>query len=214
MSKGQPLLARSHSPSGHTIWSENGRALCSRVDPLKEAVSWVDHHAGDITTSQVVIVLGLGCGYHLVELIRRFPIKKILVLESNPELVDEVQELHGSALGTIDILTGKKIESFLESSRLQKALTKIFYLAEFRAGTAPQHDFYENLRNYILARERLGLQYHLRWRENLAEVLDLRAIFMSPNYLLSIKDLVDSIQPDRQGSHSARVLQALREFVK
>lgn len=208
------MLAKSHSQSGHAIFTENGRALCSRVDPTKEAQAWVEHHAQDIVSAQIVIVMGLGCGYHLAELLKRFPIKKILVLECNSELVERVQAAQGLALSGVEILSAETVEEMLKAPRLQKALSKIFYVAEYRAGTSQHHDFFDELKNYLLARERLGFQFHLRWREDLSEVLDLRAIFLTETYLLSIKDLVDSIQPDKRDTPQARVLQVLREFVK
>ena len=50
------------------IW--NDRYLCSRSNPHKEAQQWVQERSHQVSSSQYVIVLGLACGYHIIELIK------------------------------------------------------------------------------------------------------------------------------------------------
>ncbi len=58
--------------------------LHSKYDPVKEAVNQVDNFI--ITNNEVVFVLGIGLGYHLFELVKKYPDTLFIVVEVNPEI--------------------------------------------------------------------------------------------------------------------------------
>jgi hypothetical protein len=69
----------------------DGRALCSRRDPVKEARDWVARQRL-FPFDRTVVVLGFGAGYHLEELRRSKPELKIFVYELDPDLSSSISE--------------------------------------------------------------------------------------------------------------------------
>lgn len=59
-------------------WRDGGGYIHSSVDPWQEARRLVE--TADIAEPDVLVVLGLGLGYHLLELYRRFPRARALVV--------------------------------------------------------------------------------------------------------------------------------------
>ena len=57
-----------------------GRYLSSPTDPKKEAERWCVRNQ-ELFHAEYIIVLGAGSGYHLMELVKRWPNKKVLVIE-------------------------------------------------------------------------------------------------------------------------------------
>ncbi len=60
------------------------RHLHSTVDPVDEARTWADHMEESQPDWQIGLVLGFGLGYHVEELIRRYPDRILLVAEPDP----------------------------------------------------------------------------------------------------------------------------------
>ena len=51
--------------TGDKIAKRDGKYICSRVDPWREARGWLDFHAEQIKFAESIIVVGLGCGYYI-----------------------------------------------------------------------------------------------------------------------------------------------------
>lgn len=87
---------------GREIW------LHSPYDPVREAQRWAS--GVNLTDRQLPVVVGLGLGYHVAELARRYPGREIYVLEPVRRLYDavraepQVEELLSS--GEIHIFVG------------------------------------------------------------------------------------------------------------
>ena len=95
------------------------KTVHSLYDPVGEASGMVDAFAfgGD----GMIVVLGLGLGYHLDELRRRYPHARIVVVEAMPEILDLCRE-HGKGTEPSDkvrFLVGMPpAEAVAEISRL------------------------------------------------------------------------------------------------
>src|SRR6516162_293586 len=55
----------SMAKNSELTFTVDGRHLCSSINPSKEAKSWVVHHEKYWKNCETVIVVGLGCGYHV-----------------------------------------------------------------------------------------------------------------------------------------------------
>lgn len=93
------------------------KALHSLYDPEGEAQAVVD--AFQFDGRGILIVLGLGLGYHLKELVRRFPGVRVIVVEASPEIFETAKE-HGEtrlnppfAKGEIEYIVGLPTEEVL-----------------------------------------------------------------------------------------------------
>lgn len=57
--------------------------LHSKYDPLKEADIWIEKEKTRIQDNKLIVVIGLGAGYHIQKLAEAFPTHSITVLEFN-----------------------------------------------------------------------------------------------------------------------------------
>lgn len=72
------------TPTGELALLLGGRALCSGVDPRAEAETWASHQ--DLEGIDLLLVFGLGPGYHIEALRARTP-APIVVLEPSLEVI-------------------------------------------------------------------------------------------------------------------------------
>jgi spore maturation protein CgeB len=80
------------------------KTLHSLYDPEAEAESMVD--AFHFDGRGILVVLGLGLGYHVAELVRKYPQAEIIVIEAVPEIYEFAKE-HGPGIdGEVGIITG------------------------------------------------------------------------------------------------------------
>lgn len=79
--------SRSGGPSLKVkLYDGSEKTLHSLYDPQKEAERLVDAFGFD--GKGILVVLGLGVGYHLIELVRRFPDADVVVVEGLPEIYE------------------------------------------------------------------------------------------------------------------------------
>jgi spore maturation protein CgeB len=85
----EPVLVRTRSGSfSLRMKCRDGseKALHSLYDPEKEAVALVDNSS--CKGGSLIVVLGLGLGYHVVELGRRYPDAELVVVEASDEIYE------------------------------------------------------------------------------------------------------------------------------
>jgi len=110
------------------------KTLHSLYDPVAEAVSIVS--AFECDGKGLLVVLGLGLGYHVAELRKRFPDAELLVVEASPE-VCELAKKHGPPLeDRIEILTGISPEDALNEITRYQMKDGITPLAVFTLSSA------------------------------------------------------------------------------
>ncbi len=83
----------SMAKNSELIFTRKGKHLCSCVHPTREAHQWVSHHQSRWNNSESVIVLGLGCGYH-VRALKAAASAAIYVLEPDPEVIKGALRIH------------------------------------------------------------------------------------------------------------------------
>ena len=97
------VKARSGKPSLKAICEDGkARTIHSMYDPEAEAKTIVDNFSFD--GRGILVVLGLGLGYHVKELTLRYPGTDIIVVESEPEIYKLAVE-HGPELMQTHVIT-------------------------------------------------------------------------------------------------------------
>jgi hypothetical protein len=74
------------SVNGLVVPAVDGKPMCSSRDPEREAAQWLFSIENLIQPGSTVLVLGLGAGFHVRALLRKFPNTSVEVLELNPEI--------------------------------------------------------------------------------------------------------------------------------
>jgi len=128
------------------VTGEDGqtKALHSLYDPEKEACSLVAGYS--YGGEGHIVVLGLGLGYHVLELARRFPNAELLVLEPSSEIYD-VARASGTIASLSDraafIVGGSPSEALREITRRQlEAGLKPISIFRFPASLSLFSDFF------------------------------------------------------------------------
>ncbi|MEC4684760.1 MAG: glycosyltransferase [Nitrospirota bacterium] len=107
------------------------KTLHSLYDPEAEARSIVD--AFQFDGSGILVVLGLGLGYHLKELVQRFPEAEIVVVEAMPEIYEMAMQ-HGmiSGLeGRIEFVVGFAVDEAISKITSQQMKLGMVSLSVF-----------------------------------------------------------------------------------
>jgi hypothetical protein len=95
----------------------NGCYLHSRFNPLKEAEEFATKNFSKIKDKKNIIVMGLGFGYHVNELIKQIQLQgitdyKVLVVEPNKKLVDKFNEIFSFDDPNVSIINHENVEDF------------------------------------------------------------------------------------------------------
>ena len=139
------------------------RLLHSLYDPVKEAETLVD--AFDFSGAGMVVVLGLGLGYHVERLGRLYPDAEIVVVEASPEIFELCQK-HGTGRSEkVHFLSGlEPKEALAEISRLHfKAGLPALAVFSFAPGIAFAPQYYEPVRASLEKSVSLKLWERLRY---------------------------------------------------
>lgn len=68
------------SPTDNLVWPrEKNQSLASTRNPLREAQTWA--RSQSLRSNRLSLILGLGGGVHVVELLRRFPEKHLILVD-------------------------------------------------------------------------------------------------------------------------------------
>lgn len=191
------------SESGHEIIKINGRSLCSKVNPEREAKRFLSRY--NFSNTESVIFFGLGCGYIQRELIRLKPELEILVLEPNESLISQVKKIHGLDLANVNIMPVRSRHQIIGSARVQKVLMRPYQVITNLLSFQMYPDvFDEDLKLYLLARTRKGAEFVANLKG-----IDLSVSSVSGEELISMKNIrLGSVGADEDAK-----LRVLKELI-
>ena len=179
------------------IFTVSGRHLCSSVHPTKEAQQWISYHQALWQNCRTIVVLGLGCGYH-VRALKNATDADVVVLEASREVIQAALRVHPLDLRESEIVHWSSVE-VLKASKALIAATKSSYAVLIHEPSAfGNPELYSQTKEFLLGRKSDGL----RW---LFENRGLPAPVFIESEELNIKAL-DSVWV-------SPAMQALRELV-
>lgn len=209
-------IERITAKSGDLIFKYDGRLLSSAIDPIREAREWVNRWRSRIATSQRLVILGWGSGYHLSEIAREWPLLKILAIGAEPELLTELHMIPDQFSRTITFATCAEATELLSINEVRQFMRQSFTLLEHSSLTNLNVSLYSEIKERLLAREPMFFSDWVRREPRLMQMFPLQAIPGGEvTQILSIKDLERFINV-RQNlkSKDVMIVRALRELVK
>lgn len=198
------------SKSEHKILTYEGRSLCSRIAPIKEANRWAESIRPSIADTQQVIFLGLGSGYRLSALVNTYSEKKITVIETQQEPINFFKETFPDNLRKIEIYRVDKDNSYEVALREIKLQTSNFRVLKDYSSQLVDAELYKQIELFLLGRNELGMIWHLKNRSELRGAICLRPV--RPG-LLSINDLYVSRSSTETGTTEAGFSEATLKFL-
>ncbi|MAE73412.1 MAG: hypothetical protein CL675_04905 [Bdellovibrionaceae bacterium] len=197
------MLKVEQARSGDPILKWNNRLLSSRIDPRKEAVSFVnglDVHP----STDVLLFIGLASGYQLVEAVKRFPDLHIIAIDGHGPICEWIKKTHGMELRHAEL----KVLSQEDKGALQHLQARLL-------GVNYQLVQIPSVR-HIFPKWAYDLQDHLNFRSQqafrfLVEKRSWSHATVETCQLASIKELSEAVP---KGSGLRPFVKILRELVK
>lgn len=206
------MLERVRARDGQLVVKWNGRLLSSVHFPQKEATSWVQSAIQNVGEVQSYFVLGAGSGYHLKELTKRCPDKKIFCIERNKDLIAFCDEIHGLELARVTFICPTEAHDILKNGKVVKALQTTYAILTHLPSIQNEEMHYGDLAELLRGRTFLAFKKLLEVREDVRHSLDLKSP-CAVSELISIKFLESHIKQDSISEFSTRI-KLLRELVK
>ncbi|MCB0391174.1 MAG: motility associated factor glycosyltransferase family protein [Bdellovibrionales bacterium] len=208
------MIKHDTSKNNSPIFTWEDRYLCSRVDPQKEAQEWLTSRSEQINSSKYIVVLGLGCGYHILQLINNFPTKKILVIETEKTIINVFKRNFPIESSAVELLHIDDEESLISNPAIQNTL-KNFYVVLLHGPSINIFPKLKLFKNWLIGRNYESLQWILKTRNQLSifkvENLGLKELNKE---CLSIKDLKKCVQKTNSESRKTFLkLTALEEML-
>lgn len=201
--------------SQHRGLKKNGKLVCSSINPVAEAKKWVNKHLDAFTKAESIVVLGIGCGYHLVELENKFEHKKILAIDTSEDIVAFAQTLQGLALSRTKLIHLTSCEDLFKNRIIAQSVRQRYVVASFGSVTHLDHANYQLMQDTLLGRNLQGFSFIIGQRTELKDriktLVPVKKVDQR-NELLSIKDLANQLDSNYCGLETF-IIKALRELV-
>jgi Glycosyltransferase Maf N-terminal domain len=206
------VIERSLSRSQHTVLKINGNYVCSSVDPLSEAKKWVQKNNSKIQSVDTVIVLGVGCGYHIAALAKAHLQKKIIAIDIRSEFIDFAKSENSLDLIDVQFVSANSTAQLKTSTVIKKAIATSYTVLHFAAAKGAEKEKYNDIENFLLSRTEEGLQFILSERKDLGQIFQTQSMRGTVADLISIKTLEKLMRPEIEHDEKL-IFQTLRELV-
>ncbi len=207
------MIERCKAKSGQSIVKYSGRYICSSVNPQSEAAEWVEKRTAQVAGMNSVIVVGVGCGYHIAALRRRFTSLNIVAVDTDQELIDFTRDQLN--LETVDVKFVKfdSTETLTSDANVQAALGGSYIVLRFAPSTCYSAEEFNLIECTLLARNRQGFDAVLACRKRIGELVRAGngSIVTDSKYLISIKNLYESLSA--ADAPEGLLVRALKELV-
>lgn len=188
-----------------------GRLLASRFAPVKEAREWLATRMEYLQQVKTVIVLGLGSGQHVAELVNETQ-AQIVVIELNAEIIEACQGWTQFPQGRVRIEHVTGARALRANEVIKRAVRESFVVLAHPASLATNASLYEECRTQLLGREWGALNW--QWKMRNAPGFDANPRIDGAASPLTIYDLEQTELVQNSEEREKLLLKALRELVK
>ncbi|MEQ1664822.1 MAG: class I SAM-dependent methyltransferase, partial [Bdellovibrionales bacterium] len=152
------------SKSGLPLIKFGERYLCSSVNPMKEAAAWIEKHKDFFVGVNDVMVLGVGCGYHILALLKQFVGINIIAIDNTKEHIEFVKSEHSIAVSNVEFLCIKTSLEATQNIDIQNMVSRPYAVLKFSPAIITSPEFYFDLEVFLLARTEQGLDFIIKCR--------------------------------------------------
>ncbi len=209
------MFERVRARDGRLVAKFNGRWVASSANPEAEAEKWLSAQENLQLASQAptIVILGAGCGYHLLATQKKYPEKRIVCIDTRMEFIDFCDEHHGVGLARTQFIQTRDVPSLLVHAKLQKIIQGAYAVFEYLPATQFEKDLYDEIRALLLGREWWAFREIVQKREDLRKHLMLSTPAMDVNELVSVKTIIKLLKENADPEVVTR-FKLLRELVK
>jgi shikimate kinase len=190
--------------NGDAIPVIDGKPLCSRINPQREAMSWAEKTVEKLySTTDAIVVLGYGAGYH-IKALQSLIKHKIYVFENIEEIYQMVKN--------DDQVTVLSVEGFWHHPKLKEIVNKRFQIFQHYPSTSPFVKDYDNLRHNLSGRNRLAFKKQIELYVQNSALANIQ--FEESNELLSAKDISQHPSVNNTSNQKVFIWKILGELIK
>ena len=178
--------------SGDEILLVNGRQVCSGVNPMSEAIKWVEKIP--TPTGKHTLVCGAGSGFHIEQLAHTYSDVNFTVLDFNSEIVEYLQRKY-SKFKNIKIISGRQCSDFGMNLDIRHAVSTRYQVLSFFPACSIDSNRYSELISFLLGRSEAGFLWICMVRKEFNSYVQseehsgARLRLLSEERAISIKDL-------------------------
>ncbi len=204
--------------SGHAVMKKNGKWLASSIDPVREAQQWSDTVRISVEETETIIVLGLGCGYHVVELLKICPKSYLLIIECDLKVKEKALQFC-PALADASIVVEANWMNLVSHSMIRDALGGAYRVVKhapsFAIG-ALESEYFEAVDGLLRGRDMLSFLHLLKVRPEILCLLDTELLGDTERFqgeAMSIKTMQKLFTQRPNTSRERRLWRVLEELV-
>lgn len=203
------------TPYGEVVPKFNGTLLASKVDPLKEARTWVAHHRKQIESAERHLLLGIGGGHQVMELAMQFPDKEFICIEVLESLSFSNQYAQIRAQTNIELILGRDEKKIFKNERVHKLLGDVFTILKHIPSWQVSPEYYGKIQSAFTAHDWKAFNQALKFRSREEMFLNELNFSQKASDELTAKNIVDFIE-SKEGdlSDSEMIWMALGELIK
>lgn len=210
------------SRSGHDVLFVDGKATASTIDPLKEAIAWVDstYAKGSAGADETLVVIGAGSGYHVAAL-RECTQQKIVVIDT---CTSSLEFLHSrfpnlQEVRFVAVSSGTTFSEFFRRNDVVEWVFEPFTLLRHRSSMVRNCDL-GKVEECLVGRTVEAFRAQLEARPSVASGLNssrlkkLAETKLNTKGLISVRDLTSVWEVSSEPSSERRLLRVLEELVR
>lgn len=182
------MIIVERSREGRRVLRKDGRLLASSMDPIKEAGTWADQALEGLEPNETLVVLGLGCGYHVEAALALRPDLSLLVIERDEQIARWASEFCPS-IPRFDVIVEPDWMRLGESGRVRDVLCGVFRMRPHLPSVLADREYYGRAERFFLGRDKTSFLLQLRSRPDLFALLDADRIAALEEGTISIKTL-------------------------
>jgi spermidine synthase len=213
MSASLPEIAIENSRNGRRILRKQGRLLASAIDPLKEAETWALRALAQVQLGDSLVILGLGCGYHVEALLKMRPGQSILVIEHDERVAQHAYDFCPS-IPRFDVVVATDWTRLADAGRVRDVLTGVFKILAHPSSVLADREYYARVESFFRGRDRASFFMQLRLRPELVALIDAEKVEAMPDEAVSIKSIQNLFQDTSVPSKELHLWKVLEELVR
>lgn len=199
------------TPDGLEVFRFEGRLLASRFDPRGEAKQWLDARTEFIDRVKTIFVLGLGCAYHVEEILERTQ-ARVVVLEPCLEIIEATSRRAYALNPRVRIERVESLRALRANVSVREGLKTSFVVLTHPSSAQSEPDLIKSLREHLLGRGWGALNWQWQLKSN--KDLDGVPRVAPETETLTIYDLDQTELVQNSEARERMLLKALRELVK
>lgn len=201
------IITFSENHESSLIAFDEGKSLASVQDPRGEGLKWA-YSLGHIPINNVVVI-GLGSGFHIAALADIDPGVQITVIESRESLIPVFRSQFPELEERVQIVVIQEGDDIFKTEIFQEVLNQRSYVLSFRECWGRQASFFAELFAHFTGRSVESVRYHF---EEFG--INIKALYMQHNQLVSMKNILPSVESSMMPENKKQLFRVLGELVK